>query len=145
MLHVASEVDWTFEVALLLAHETGHRIGAIRNLRWSDVDSAAQRILWRGENDKIHNRHMTPMTDVATQALKLARQLNPAIGDSWVRPSPRDASVPCSRYLVMKWWWRAEERAGVEHVEQRGWHSLRRRFAADVMDQPLKLPCDLGG
>ena len=27
-----------FIVALVLAHETGHRIGAIRQLRWSDID-----------------------------------------------------------------------------------------------------------
>ncbi|MCY4648689.1 MAG: hypothetical protein OXE73_17625, partial [Gammaproteobacteria bacterium] len=27
----------------------------------------------------------------------------------------------------------------------RGWHSLRRKFASDLMDQPLKVLCDLGG
>ncbi len=35
LLRVAGEVDWRFRVALVLAHETGHRIGAIRQLRWS--------------------------------------------------------------------------------------------------------------
>ena len=38
LLHVSLEMDWRFHVALVLAHETGHRIGAIRQLQWSDVD-----------------------------------------------------------------------------------------------------------
>ena len=41
LLQVSRDVDWRFHVALVLAHETGHRIGAIRQLRWSDIDSAA--------------------------------------------------------------------------------------------------------
>ena len=41
LLRVAGKVDWRFRVALVLAHETGHRIGAIRQLRWSDIDSEA--------------------------------------------------------------------------------------------------------
>jgi hypothetical protein len=40
-------------LALELAHETGHRIGVIRLLRWSDVDTARRLVRWRGENDKI--------------------------------------------------------------------------------------------
>ena len=33
LLEVSTEMDWRFRVALVLAHETGHRIGAIRQLR----------------------------------------------------------------------------------------------------------------
>ena len=35
LLKVSRRVDWRFRVALVLAHETGHRIGAIRQLGWS--------------------------------------------------------------------------------------------------------------
>ena len=45
LLRVADEVDWRFRVALVLAHETGHRIGAICQLRWSGIDSEAG--IWR--------------------------------------------------------------------------------------------------
>ena len=38
LLGVSRQVDWRFHVALVLAHETGHRIGAIRQLRWSGID-----------------------------------------------------------------------------------------------------------
>ena len=36
LLRVSAEIDWRFRVALVLAHETGHRIEAIRQLWWSD-------------------------------------------------------------------------------------------------------------
>ena len=41
LLTVSRQVDRRFHVALVLAHETGHRIGAIRKLRWSGIDSEA--------------------------------------------------------------------------------------------------------
>ena len=41
LLKVSRRLDWRFRVALVLAHETGHRIGAIRQLRWSGIDSEA--------------------------------------------------------------------------------------------------------
>ena len=41
MLRVSGRVDWRFHVALVLAHETGDRIGAIRHLRWSGIDPEA--------------------------------------------------------------------------------------------------------
>ena len=37
-------MDWRFRVALGFAHETGHRIGAIRQLRWSDIDMEGRTI-----------------------------------------------------------------------------------------------------
>ena len=52
--------------------------------------------------------------------------------------------------------WRAEnEKSGYEHAtpmtgpakqsfEIAGWHSLRRRFASDLMHVPLKTLCELG-
>jgi hypothetical protein len=33
LLRISGEVDWRFRVVLILAHETGHRIGAIRKLQ----------------------------------------------------------------------------------------------------------------
>ena len=35
--------------------------------------------------------------------------------------------------------------AGLAPKRGRGWHSLRRKFASDLMDQPLKVLCELGG
>ena len=44
-----------------------------------------------------------------------------------------------------RWWNKAVARAGLEPKRGRGWHSLRRKFASDLMDQPLKVLCELGG
>lgn len=38
LLEASGEMDWRFAVGLVLAHETGHRIGSIRTLQWSDID-----------------------------------------------------------------------------------------------------------
>jgi integrase len=41
MLQVAECVGWRFRLALVLAHETGHRISAICALKWCDIDFEA--------------------------------------------------------------------------------------------------------
>lgn len=141
----ASKVDWRFRVALILAHETGHRVGAIRQLQWSHIELEGARVRWRSEADKIQFDHATPLSKAALGALELAQQHRPAIGAAWVFPSPCDDSRPCSRHLMTNWWKKAERLAEVEAVKGRGWHSLRRKFATEMKDAPLKDLCQLGG
>ena len=69
LLKASLAMDWRFRVALLIAHETGHRIGAIRQLRWSDIDVEAGIIRWRGEHEKTGYEHRTPATAEALAAL----------------------------------------------------------------------------
>ncbi len=143
---VAGTVDWRFSLALVLAHETGHRIGAIRQLRWSDIDFAAARVKWRGETDKQGRGHEGPLSVIAMQALRAARRMRPGLGDAWIFPSPLDPTVPCSRHLMRDWWAQSEKLAGLERVEGRGWHSLRRKFATDLAPKlSLKDLCAAGG
>ncbi|MDE2782525.1 MAG: tyrosine-type recombinase/integrase, partial [Gemmatimonadota bacterium] len=82
LLRVAGEVEWRFRVALVLAHETGHRIGAIRQLRWSDIDLDSRTIRWRGEHERTGYEHRTPITAMARAVLVEARRHNPGIGDA---------------------------------------------------------------
>ena len=145
LLEVSHRVDWRFHVALVLAHETGHRIGAIRQLRWRDVDFQGRTILWRAEHEKTGFEHRTPATAEAISALALARRVNPGNGGGPVLPAPRDSSKSVSRPRAYVWWRRAERLAGLERQRGRGWHSLRRKFATDLMDLPLKVLCELGG
>ena len=145
LLKVSREVDWRFHVALVLAHETGHRIGAIRQLRWSDVDLEREVILWRGEHEKTGYEHMTPVTAEALAVLKFTRRRNPGVGGVPLLPAPKAPSKCMSRSLARDWWDRAVALAGLEPKRGRGWHSLRRKFASDLMDQPLKVLCELGG
>lgn len=44
LLEVADDVDWRLRTALVVVHETGHRIKAVRRLRWSDVDLDRQTV-----------------------------------------------------------------------------------------------------
>ncbi len=146
LLGVSRRVDWRFHVALVLAHETGHRIGAIRHLRWADIDFEDRTIVWRAEHEKTGYEHVTPMTDEAIVALEEAAQRgDPDAGDSPVLPAPRDASRCAGISAVRYWWDSAQVLAGLEPRRGRGWHSLRRKFASDLMALPLKVLCELGG
>ena len=62
-----------------------------------------------------------------------------------VLPSTADAAKGISRVCTHNWWWKAQTFAGLEPKRGRGWHSLRRKFATDLMDLPLKVLCELGG
>ena len=145
LLKVACRVDWRFRVALVLAHETGHRIGAIRQLRWSDIDFEGGTILWRAEHDKSGYGHVTPATAEALAALDEARRTNPGTGEAPVLPAPRNPLACLGAARLHAWWSKAQILAGLDPMPGRGWHSLRRKFASDLMDQPLKVLCALGG
>ena len=145
LLKVSRQVGWQFRVALVLAHETGHRIGAIRKLLWSDIDFERKTIRWRAEHEKTGYEHATPLTAEALAALEEARALSAGTGDGPMLPAPRDPSRCAGQTLVGYWWRKAQRLAALEPKRGRGWHSLRRKFASDLMNVPLKVLCELGG
>ena len=145
LLKVSHRVDWRFHVALVLAHETGHRIGAISKLQWADIDIEGRTIRWRAEHEKTGYEHRTPATDRAIAAFEEAQERNPARGNAPVLPSTQDPSICVRRWMLDDRWRKAERLAGLEPKRGRGWHSLRRKFASDLMDLPLKVLCQLGG
>ena len=145
LLSVSPRVDWRFRVALVIAHETGHRIGAIRQLLWSDIDMEDRIIRWRAENEKTGYEHRTPITVEVLSVLAEARTRSRRAGNAPVLPAPKDPSRCLDRSRVRVWWQKAETLAGLAPKRGRGWHSLRRKFASDLMDQPLKVLCELGG
>jgi len=145
LLQAAPAVSPLLRLALVLAHETGHRIGAITQLRWSDVDLQRGVIRWRAASDKIGFEHETMLTPTAMRALEQARADHPAIGDAWVLPHPRHPTQPVTRDVLQKNLGRAEIRAGLPHQSGRGFHALRRKFATELKHIPLKDLCALGG
>ncbi|MDE2985659.1 MAG: tyrosine-type recombinase/integrase, partial [Gemmatimonadota bacterium] len=100
---------------------------------------------WRAKHEKTGYEHTTPVTGEAIAALEQARRMNPGDGDAPVLPSSHDPSVCATRWMSRTWWDKAERLAGLEKKRGSGWHSLRRKFASDLMDQPLKVLCELGG
>lgn len=139
LVSVATGIDWRLSVALVLAHETGHRIGAIRQLQWSDIDLDRKLVTWRAESDKAKLEHTTPLTDAAVQALRLALREQTAIGDSWVFVSPKFSDRPCSATTFSKWMRQAREAAGLGDRRGHGYHSFRRKFGTDLKDQGVAL------
>ena len=145
LLKVAGQVDWRFRTALVLAHETGHRIGAIRQLRWPDIDFEGGTIRWRAEHDKSGYQHVTPVTAEVLAALEEAWSRNPGTDEAPVLPAPMNPLACLGAARLHTWWSKAQILAGLDPMPGRGWHSLRRKFASDLMDQPLKVLCQLGG
>ncbi len=145
MRAVARHVSPLFELALIMAHETGHRIGAIRLMRWSHVDLRGGMVLWPAASDKIGFEHTTPLSQEAVLALQRTRVDQSAIVDAWVLPAPGDPARPCHADTLIKWWRRAEKLAGLEHVERLGWHGLRRKFATELKAASITDVCALGG
>ncbi len=137
LLNVSRRVDWRFHVALVLAHETGHRIGAIRQLRWCDIDFEGGTILWRAEHDKSGHEHVTPVTGDVIAALDEARRTNSGTGEEPVLPAPRNPLAAVGAARLHAWWQKAQILAELDPMPGRGWHSLRRKFASDLMHQPL--------
>ncbi|MEJ7810399.1 MAG: site-specific integrase [Gemmatimonadaceae bacterium] len=145
MRRAADGVSPMLGLALVVARETGHRVGSIRQLRWSDVDVERGAIRWRAENDKIGFEHAPLASGACMNALADERRARMVIGDAWVFPAPADPSTPCSRHLFRDWWQRCAARAKLPAVERLGWHSLRRTFATEMKATPLKDLCYLGG
>lgn len=145
LLGVADEVSLECRCMLTLAHDTGHRIGAIRQLRWNDIDFGMAEIHWRAELDKIGNDHRTPIPQSSVDALWQLRDTAAAIGEAHVFPSPRNEGTPVSENLVRDWWQKLERLAGIARIEGRGWHSIRRKFATDLKGSPIVDVASLGG
>lgn len=151
----AKSLGPSVELYLLLVHDTGHRCSAVSRLQWSDVDlSDAEnaKICWRSEHDKIGLEHAVPITPEAgsalveaREALQEARRATARIEDSWIFPCPTNTREPIKREALINLWRRLERVAGLPHVQGRGWHSLRRKFATERMHTAPAVLCALGG
>jgi integrase len=145
MVEAADEVHPSLKGLLIITHETGHRVAAVRQLRWSDIDIEQGTALWRAETDKTEREHITPLSGQAVAALREQEQRSEWGAHGYVFPSPATPLKPISRHFARDLWRRGEAAAGLPRITGRGWHCLRRKFATEMSDVPLKFLCDLGG
>lgn len=143
LLTAAHALGWRHELMLILAHETGHRRGAIARLEWEHVDLKVGRIDWPQHSDKIGMAHSTQLTPAALEALRKAHKGRESL--TWIFPSPSDPGQCCADDYVAKWWPEIERKAEIPHRKGLGFHSLRRKFATDLKDAPYKDVLALGG
>lgn len=144
LLAAATKVDGRLALALTLCRETGHRLNSVRQIRWSDIDMEARAITWRADSDKAGKEHKTPLTDEAIEALVTARKRTMTIGDGYLFPS-RVSGAPLNsdRFHTLKR--QACELAKLDLPEGAGFHSFRRMFATDLIDEDFAVLGPLGG
>jgi integrase len=143
LLGISEQVHHLFRTALILTHETGHRVGAVRHLRWEDLDLEHQLVRWRGEHDKQGYEHETWLTPAAIEALRVARRSRSVISKCPpAADGPQPASLSASLAGLV-----AARRSNCQAAGRNGsgWHSLRRKFATELKLVPLKDLCALGG
>jgi integrase len=145
LMAAAARKSADLELFTAMTWFTGHRSQSIRLLTWSDIELAAGRIHWRGENDKIGLDHRTPIHPELTPYLERARAVAELTRDRWVFPSPRDHRKPLTGNAVVNLWKRLAPKAGIPTGERYGWHSMRRAFANNLRDVSLRDLQDLGG
>jgi integrase len=146
LLAVAPRVAALCPLILIVVHDTGHRIGAVLQLRWSDLDLDAPtpKVRWRAEADKLGSEHKTPLSEECAALLRRAWRDRASLGDGWVFSSAVDESRPLSRHRARVWWDRLSL-AGLPTEAGRGWHSMRRQFATELKTIALVDLAALGG
>lgn len=142
-LQKAGEVSPSIGPMLVLAHETGRRLSAIRKLKGSDVRDDGTALHFRADTDKMGYESTVPLSPDAQKAVREA--LHGRIGDVWLFPSPTDPAKPLSRHLARKWLMEAEKLAGLEPLDGSLWHAYRRKFASDMAAVSDRVTAALGG
>ena len=145
LLQVSGDVDPRLTLALVIAEGTGRRLSAIRALRWDDIDLQSSTILWRAETDKGGYLQVIPLSARVRDALMTRRREQGSIGNTLVFPSPRDPAKSCSRHLFDAWLRKAYEKAKLTPNPGGLWHPLRRKWATERKDYPLKDVAAAGG
>ena len=122
-----------------LVEETGRRINAVCQLRYSDLRldrTPFGSIHWPGETDKVGREALAPLSQIARSAIDCVLRERPGIGDAYLFPSPKDPSKPISRHLAAKWLRKAEKLAGVEPLQGSLWHAYRRKWVTERKHYP---------
>jgi integrase len=132
------------ELALVLAEATGRRLGAIRQLRWEDVEFDHAEITWRADSDKKGVMWVVPMPDALLKELQDFQRRLGAIG-GWGFFGERIPAQPMDRHLFDKWLATAEREAKLPKLAGGLWHPYCRKWAMERKHWPLSDVAAVGG
>ena len=121
------------------------RLGAIRQLAWSDFDFGAATIRWRAEADKKRKEWVVPMPPALLEEVQRFRaKLGGAFG-GLVFPSPADPTRPLGREVFQHALIDAETHAKLPKLDGGAWHCWRRKWASERKHLPLVDVAAAGG
>lgn len=142
----ASSRKWLkLELALVLAEATGRRLGAIRQLRWDDIDLSAKTIRWRAETDKKGKEWIVPIPSELTEEIRSFRlKLGGAFG-GLVFARHTDPTKSLSRDAFGHWLREAETEADPPKLDGSLWHAYRRSWATSRKNLPVVDVAAAGG
>ncbi|HWP39102.1 MAG TPA: tyrosine-type recombinase/integrase [Gemmatimonadales bacterium] len=127
--------EWRFRTLIVLELVYGARISQVRALEWRDVDLDGGTLTFRQDviGSKGQRDRIVPLIPLTRQALLEA--LNHRTESRWVLWHWRDAARSVREDTMYASLRRLERRAGVEHVEGRGFHAFRRGLATLVAER----------
>ena len=146
LLEVAATVHPYLPSLIVIARDTGRRIGAIVRLRQSDwlPDAGTYgSIRWRAESDKLGRTTTVPVTPAVRDVMGNLGGGRAGLADS-LFPAPKSdgyVKVP----LWHKWLRRAEKLAGLPHIPMGGFHAFRRAWATKRKGLSLQDVAAAGG
>lgn len=133
-LNPNSATEWRAWVALTICRQQGVRQNSVLHLKWADVTTTD--ITWRAEWDKNGKEWSQPLREGTRKAIAIAALWTPQwYHCKWVLPSGysrknmKDPYTIGGLYLALR---KAEDRAGVKHLANRGGHGFRRLLAGDI-------------
>lgn len=147
MVKAAGSVHPLMRPLLVIAGESGRRIGAIVQLRYNDwlPDTGTHGALrWRADSDKLGKDWVAPVTPRLRSEIQHFIRAHPGIGEAYMFPAPESEGA-MDVWLATKWWKRCEKEAEIPRRKGQGWHSLRRRFATARKHLPLRDVAHVGG
>ncbi len=150
MLDHAWAINPRLWLALVVCHETGHRLNSVRQLKWADVNFESREITWRAEHQKNGARHVTPMTDTAAAAFERFRDndlhtmLSGASADHWVFYGGKSGGA-LARPGFYHWWRDVRKAAGLAPCPGAAFHVFRRKLASELSTAPLAMVKAIGG
>ncbi|MCH8938668.1 MAG: hypothetical protein IH966_04525, partial [Gemmatimonadetes bacterium] len=104
MIEAADSVHPYVRSLLIIAGETGRRIGAIVMLKYSDWlpnDGAYGALRWRADSDKLGQDWVAPVTPRARDEIERLRRLRPGVGEANMFPAPA-SDGPMDVWLATK-------------------------------------------
>jgi integrase len=137
-----------WKTMIILALNTGLRIGELAALSWDCVDMANGRLVvkrnvYRGQlgTPKGGREREVPLND---RALKALREYPRRLNSSWVFPQRDGGFIRNPQHTCAEAILRNAERAGIRPI---GWHTLRHTFASHLVMSgvPLKAVQELMG